>query len=573
MTGSRVLMTNQHPRNTVRRWASPACLCVVCFSLLSSVANAEIEGIFSDAGDALSLEAPISPDIPPFQRRIVHMDLKYLDVARQEVLAGRSTHLTLNLFDEVSFRAIVEWTAPTSSGYSLSGKLEDIPFGTMALVLNDRVVIGKVRTLDAVYTIRSIGPGTYVIERTEPTEFVEGEPLKPPPPTSDVDPRTDARVTQEDDGSEIDVLVAWTPAARKDAGGIRHIETWIDLAVVETNDAYAASDATQRIKLVGAVEINYEQSGSLRIDLPRLQNPSDGYLDEIHTLRDSYAADLVLLVPSGICGGGGISGLAWAMSYPSADFASSAFSASVLCNLANLQHVRRGLSSRVFAHELGHNMGLQHDRYVPNTTLNKPYPYSHGYVNQRAFDAGAKYESRWRTIMAYDHQCRAAGLNCPQLLRFSNPNQRYPDVSGDPMGIPGDDPSEEVDGPADAVRSLDNTRRIVANFRPSASRCTYRLSQDTVTVAAPGGAFSIDVETGPDCTRTVQSHDAFLSVASGESSAGSGRVQYEVEANNGHARVGAISVAGETLVVRQSGIHAVARVCDRTPVIRDAIVA
>ena len=566
-------MNSQHSRNTMRRWASPAGLYVVCFSLLPSVANAEIEGIFSDAGDALSVEAPISPDIPSFQRRIVRMDLMQLDVARQEVLAGRPAHLTLNLFNEVSFRAIVERTAPTSSGYSLSGKLKDIPFGTMALVLNDRVAIGKVRTLDAVYTIRSISPGTYLIERTEPIEFVEDDRLRPPPVTSEPDSLTDARIIQEDDGSEIDVLVAWTRAARKDAGGIRHIETWIDLAVVETNDAYAASDGTQRIRLVGAVEVNYESRGYLRTDLPRLLNQSDSYMDEIHDLRDSYAADLVHLVSSGICGGGGTIGLAYAMSYPSADFASSAFSASTFCDLANLQHASRGLSSRTFAHELGHNMGLQHDRYVPNTTLNKPYPYSHGYVNQKAFDAGAIYESRWRTVMAYDHQCRAAGFGCPQLLRFSNPNQRYPDAGGDPMGIPGDDPSEEVDGPADAVRSLDDTRRIVANFRPSASRCTYRLSQDTVTVAPSGGAFSIDLETGQGCAYTARSHDAFLSVATGGSGTASGQVQYEVEVNNGYARVGAISVAGEMLVVRQSGTQTYAGVCDRTPQIRNAIAA
>ena len=546
----------------------------MCFSLFSSAANADIEGLFSDAGNAVSLEVPGSPEVAPQLRRLVRMDLGQLETARKEVLAGRPAALALNLFDEVSFPVIVERSAPTSSGYSLSGRLEGVPFGTMALVVNDGVVMGKVRTLDAVYTIRSIGPGTFVIERTDQTEFVEGAPLKPVEPTSAVDSQTDARSTEEDDESEIDVFVVWTPTARRDAGGTRHIETAIDLAVVETNDAYAASDATQRIKLVGAVEVNYEESGGLATHLPRLTNRSDGYLDEVHTLRDSYAADLVHLVSSGICGGGSIVGLAYAMVNPSATFASSAFSASVFCNLRNLQHVRGGLSSRVFAHELGHNMGVQHDRYARNTTLNKPYPYSHGYVNQRAFEDGsATWSARWRTIMSYRDQCAAAGFTCQQLLRFSNPDQRYPNADGHPMGIPGDDPSEDVDGPADAVRSLDNTRRIVANFRPGASRCTYRLSRDTVTVAASGGAFSIDVETGQDCAYTARSHDAFVSVTSGEGSAGSGRVQYELEVNNGDARVGAISVAGETLVVRQSGIHAVAGVCDRTPTIRDAIVA
>ncbi|MDE0224167.1 MAG: M12 family metallo-peptidase, partial [Gammaproteobacteria bacterium] len=557
-------MINQHPHNTVRKRAFPAWLCVV-LSLLSSVANAEIEGLFSDAGDALSLEPPSSPDIPPIQRRIVRMDLGQLDAARKEVLAGRPTYLTLNLFDEVSFQAIVERTGPTLSGHSLSGRLEGIPFGTMALVLNDTVVMGKVRTPDAIYTIRSAGAGTYMIQRAHPFEFTEAPPLKPVPPASALLSRTDAMATEEDDGSEIDVFVLWTSAAKDVFGGTRPVQASIDLAIVETNDAYAASGVTQRIRLVGAVEVNYDGPEHIETHFRRLVSPSDGYLDEAHTLRDSYAADLVHLALGGGCNSFGFDGLAYAMTDPSPSFESSAFSVSVFCDdfLDG-----RGLSSRAFAHELGHNMGLQHDRYARFTTLNKPYPYSHGYVNQKAFEDGVTDRARWRTIMSYNDQCADAGFDCQQILQFSNPDQRY---NGHPLGISGDDPSDEVDGPADAARSLDETRHIVANFRRSASRCTYRLAQETVTVPAAGGSFSISVESEPDCAYRVQSHDEHLSVTSGSTNRGDGTVTYQVAANEGDARVGSISVAGETLIVRQSGIHAVASVCDRTPEIRDAI--
>ena len=44
----------------------------------------------------------------------------------------------------------------TSSAYLLSGRLESVPFGTMAQVLNGRIMMGRVRTLEAVYTIRTI---------------------------------------------------------------------------------------------------------------------------------------------------------------------------------------------------------------------------------------------------------------------------------------------------------------------------------------------------------------------------------------------------------------------------------
>ena len=105
-------------------------------------------------------------------------------------------------------------------------------------------------------------------------------------------------------------------------------------------------------------------------------------------------------------------------------------------------------------------MGLQHDRY--NEPSNYPFPYSHGYVNQAAFEPGAPPESRFATNMAYNSQCRDAGFFCPWTNTFSNPDLTY---NGYPLGVPGDEPSSAVDGPADARRSLNELRTTVANFR------------------------------------------------------------------------------------------------------------
>ncbi len=552
------------------------CLCLLWPVLLAGAANAQDDALFAEAADPGFVGAAATDEpSPDFQHRSVRIDFGKLDAARDDVVAQGRANLTLNLLDGVSYRAVVERTTPTSRGYSLSGRLEGVPFGTMAMVVNGDVVVGNVRVSDSVYSIRTHG-GAAVVERRAARPFREHPPLKPVAPRRSLDSRIVAGAA-EDDGSEIDVFVVWTRQARKDAGGVRHIQTAIDLAVVETNDAYAASDAVQRIRLAGAVEVNYAGgSGSFSTNLTRLINPSDGYMDEVHALRDTYAADLVQLVQSGVCGGGGVEGIAVAMEEPSADFAASAFSVSVFCDQSNLlsgiSPLPTGLRSDLFAHELGHNMGLQHDRYARYTTLNKPYPYSHGYVNQRAFADGAEPGARWQTIMAYDDQCGDAGFFCASLMRFSNPNQRYPNSAGDPLGKPGNAPSEDVDGPADAVRSLDNTRRIVANFRRSETRCTYRLARDSVTVAASGGSFAVGVSAADACTYEARSHDEFLSVPSASRSE-SGQVHYEVAPNDGYARVGAISVAGETLVVRQQGVHAVADVCRRTPAIRDAITA
>ena len=278
------------------------------------------------------------------------------------------------------------------------------------------------------------------------------------------------------DPSVIDVAVFYTPQAKTANGWTskQQAEAAIEALVTETSLAYTNSDVNQAIKLVAVEEVEgYIQATApatanktgKNIDLDRLKEPSDGYMDDVHTVRDRVGADIVMLLRSE---GGG---QAFMMTVLSADSAVGAFGVST---------VQAGL----FAHEMGHIMGLAHDRYAncmhdtdspqcPTTVK----PYAYGYVNQKMFDPegsttadpDAPATARWRTVMAYYNQCRDANVpgNCqPALLRFSNPNQRYPDpTTGDPMGKSGTRITTAVDGPADAARTLNETRTTVANFR------------------------------------------------------------------------------------------------------------
>ena len=94
-----------------------------------------------------------------------------------------------------------------------------------------------------------------------------------------------------------------------------------------------------------------------------------------------------------------------------------------------------------FVHETGHQFELLHDRYEtynrdPEVFLDPGLlPYAHGYVSPNEGGGGLK--------------------------SYSLPA----DTPGDPMGVPGDEPSPSVAGPADARRTFNETRRIVANFR------------------------------------------------------------------------------------------------------------
>ena len=89
------------------------------------------------------------------------------------------------------------------------------------------------------------------------------------------------------------------------------------------------------------------------------------------------------------------------------------------------------------------------------------------------FEAGAPESARWRTIMAYPDQCwEVAEYFCGWIGYFSNPENNY---NGDPMGVPADHPSTGVDGPANAVGTLNDRREITANFRQSSASPSPRV--------------------------------------------------------------------------------------------------
>ncbi len=109
------------------------------------------------------------------------------------------------------------------------------------------------------------------------------------------------------------------------------------------------------------------------------------------------------------------------------------------------------------AHEIGHNMGLHHDRFVEPPA--PPSEYHFGYVNLRR---------EVMDVMAYADRCAAAGRTCEMINMFSNPRQR---VLGQPFGIPAGRP-----GAADAARRLNETRASIAAYRTPRQRAADALA-------------------------------------------------------------------------------------------------
>jgi len=124
-----------------------------------------------------------------------------------------------------------------------------------------------------------------------------------------------------------------------------------------------------------------------------------------------------------------------------------------------------------FAHEIGHNMGSNHDHYSAGTDTYAAYPYSFGYINP---DAG------FYTIMSYTSACSDAGKNCRRVQWYSNPNLTQ---NGAPTGIP-----EGQANAADNRKTFTQTTPIVANFRSARASIT---AANASVVEGSGGTSSL----------------------------------------------------------------------------------
>ncbi len=91
-------------------------------------------------------------------------------------------------------------------------------------------------------------------------------------------------------------MVAYTDDARAAAGGTAAIKATILTALNETNTSYANSGITTRLRLVHVQEYSYAETGDLFTDLNRFRNTTDAYFSTIHTLRNTYGADMVGLI-------------------------------------------------------------------------------------------------------------------------------------------------------------------------------------------------------------------------------------------------------------------------------------
>lgn len=357
--------------------------------------------------------------------------------------------LLLNLFQDAYFVAILDRVELRSlTSYSWIGKILGKPESLVIVVVENDILILNIRLFgEEHYSIEYAGDGSYLVEEIDdskqeisPTDFIPvylGEASE----MSQIQPAAD-------DGSMIDVLVVYTDDARAAGGGTSSITSQIQSAIDFTNTAYANSQVTQRIRAVHIAEVSYAETATSGVDLDRLRLQTDGFLDEVHALRNAFGADIVCLITETM--ESGVGGRGYLMQNLSNDFESSAFSV-----------VRRNqLVFDTFSHELGHNMGCHHavgdGDAASGDICNRGdglYDDSHGW---RWTGTDNKL---YRSIMAYP----APGVNTLSTPHFSNPNISF---QGRPTGRTLSLPNNTGENNA---RTFNLSAQTVANFRQGLS--------------------------------------------------------------------------------------------------------
>jgi Metallo-peptidase family M12B Reprolysin-like/Viral BACON domain len=425
------------------------------FSLLHASTTQGETDLFQDIqfrGDTTRFK-----DATIVRTRFVKVDFSQLTGSQEGDRNQRSAFLDLNLFGGVYFQAVADSVHQDRKGHQVwVGHVDGQTHSQVTLIYKGDIMTANISVPGGFYQVRYAGDGVHAIHQLDHSKFAPCGVQDSPPQGASISQFVDNVSTNTDSAGSIDVMVVYNEAARAGSGSTAAIEAEIALAVSETNTGYANSGVTQRINLVHTAEVSYIESGSIFTDKSRLQNTSDGYIDNVHTLRDTYGADCVALITEG---GGGYCGVASLMTSVSSSFHPNAFCV-----------VKRSCATGYysFGHELGHIMAARHDRYVDNTD-NSPYTYNHGYANPT---------EDWRTIMAYNNDCADNGDgHCTRLDYWSNPNVNY---GGFPMGVAEGDPSA-----ADNRKTLNNTAYSVANFRTHVSS-----PADTITLTSPDGGES-----------------------------------------------------------------------------------
>ncbi len=283
--------------------------------------------------------------------------------------------------------------------------------------------------------------------------------------------------------STIDVLVAYTSGMVTRYGSTAGVVARINTVIQFANNAYVASEVAITLSLVHTVEVTYSNSGSNGTALNELTGSNGSQpvvipasLSGIAALRNTYGADLVVLMrpyertTHAGCGNGWIGG------YNVTNISDDApFGHSTVSDGSDIGGSGFFCSTSTLAHELGHNMGLMHNRADAGGELGATL-YAYGYsipattngdIMSYAPGEAAVFSSP--NLLCVGTACAIGGAGSAIGVTANTPVEACISTVG---GCNANQASGCTANPttcADAARALNFTRVKVSQFRATAA--------------------------------------------------------------------------------------------------------
>ncbi|MCZ4407637.1 zinc-dependent metalloprotease [Cryomorphaceae bacterium 1068] len=380
-------MKNANYNKAVFRWVGILCLSIMGFSSIQA------QSLLTNVGDP-GLDREQGHFLKTVTDNAMNHSLEFVEV-NLEALKGNSFTFQPNKHESYTviknergenYASLVSWCG------SINTEQE---FGDVNMVINGDELVAHFTLGTRIFALTPLGKGLHVFYEVDssmmPKEDCEhGDteldydyvPDKEGIPQNEDMLWEDIGLPKATGECKIRVLVGFTTSAQGQYTSIlAELANQVNLA----NAAYDNAQVGFNIELAMAYNVGYTESGDLGTDLSRWRATSDGFMDDVHSNRTLFDADMCALI---VNDGGGIA-------YLSLDYEDT-FSVTGTGNFGVF----------TFHHELGHNMLCTHDLVNPTQPGTAPYA---GY--------GEPTVGCFRTIMAYQPACGTGA--CGRVNVFS----------------------------------------------------------------------------------------------------------------------------------------------------------